>query len=431
MPKFDHDATPQEQPTDDRPFNPFRVPKTAKAQGIVADVLKQLQNYERHKGLRQRQRKPTDQRTFEATVAALVCDLMHRFITKPTGWVSVSLSNQDLGRASRYRAAAMNKTLPTIIKRLAKPEMAFIDMEIGYQGYFGPARRTVIKAGPRLLTRLHDHGIGLDDLTQSTGQEVIILKQARGDYWDEGGLVEYDDTDQTQQYRDEVQTINAWLAPADIQFDPMDDGLVVDDTDRLLRRYFSRGSFESGGRLFGGFWQPMPKWQRHKGLLIDGEEVTTLDYGQMAPRILYGMAAVPAPTADAYLLPGLEGYRQGVKKVMNALLFADKPLTRFPADTKELFPPEMSFAQVVEALRQAHAPISPLFGSGVGHQVQFVESEILVDVLLALKAEGVIGLPVHDAVIVARSSIPKVTMIMLEVFKAHTGVEGMVSEDGG
>lgn len=430
MTQLPEDTVPQEQLTDDRPFNPFRAPKTAKAHAIVADLLGQLQSYERRKGLRQRQRKPADQQTFEDTVAAVVCDLMHRFITKPTGWVSVSLSNQDLGRASRYRAAAMNKTLPDILKRLAEPEMAFVEMEIGHQGFFGPARRTVIKAGSRLLTRLHDYGITLDDLTQSTGQELIILKQAKADYWDEGGLVEYDDTDMTRQYRDEVQTINAWLGQADIQFDPMD-GLVVDDTDRLLRRYFSRESFERGGRLFGGFWQPLSKWQRHKGLLIDGQEVTTLDFGQMAPRILYGMAGVPVPTTDAYLLPGLEAHRKGVKKVMNALLFVDKPLTRYPADTKTLFPPRISFPQVVEALRQAHAPITRLFGSGIGHQVQFVESEILVDVLLALKAEGITGLPVHDAVIVARSSIPKVTMIMLEVFKAHTGVEGMVSEEGG
>lgn len=427
MTQHDEDDIPQEQPTDDRPFNPFRAPKSAKAQGVVADVLTQLQNYERRKGLRQRQRKPADQQTFEATVAALVCDLLHRFITKPTGWVSVSLSNQDLGRASRYRSAAMNKTLPTIIKRLAEPEMAFIEMEIGHLGYFGPARRTVIKAGSRLLARLQDHGVTLDDLTQSTGREIIILKQAKGNYWDEGGLVEYADTDQTRQYRDEVQTINAWLAQADIQFDG---DPAVDDTDRLLRRYFSRGSFQSGGRLFGGFWQYLSKWQRHKGLLIDGEEVTTLDFGQMAPRILYGITRVPAPTADAYLLPGLEGHREGVKKVMNALLFADKPLTRFPADTKKLFPNRLSFAQVVEALQQFHAPIKHLFFTGIGHQVQFVESEILVDVLLALKAEGIIGLPVHDAVIVARSSIPQVSKIMLDTFKSHTGVDGMVSVEG-
>lgn len=428
MAQHNEDDIPQRQLTDDRPFNPFRAPKTVKAQTIVADVLGQLQCFERVKGLRQRQRKPTDQQTLETTVAAVVCDLIHRFITKPDGWVSVSLSNQDLGRASRYRATVMNKTLPAVIKRLAEPEMAFVEMEIGHQGYFGPARRTVMKAGSRLLTRLHDHGIGLDDLTQSTGQEVIILKDSKADYWDEGGLVEYDDTDQTRHYRDEVQAINAWLTQADIQFDG---DPIVDDTDRLLRRYFSRGSFDCGGRLFGGFWQPLPKWQRHKGLLIDGEEVATLDYGQMAPRILYGLAGVPAPTTDSYLLPGLEAQRKGVKKVMNALLFADKPLTRFPADTRKLFPTRIAFAQVVEALQQLHAPINHLFFTGIGHQVQFVESEILVNVLLALKTEGIIGLPVHDAVIVARSSIPQVSKIMLEVFKDYTGVEGLVSEERG
>lgn len=33
------------------------------------------------------------------------------------------------------RNAAMNKTLPVIIKRLAEPEMAFVEMDIGHQGF--------------------------------------------------------------------------------------------------------------------------------------------------------------------------------------------------------------------------------------------------------------------------------------------------------
>jgi len=422
----------QEQPTHDRPFNSFRLPLSTKVRAVVDDVLAQLQAFERAKNLRQRKRRLADQATFEQTVAAVVCDLAHRAITRPDGWVSVPLSNQFLGRANRYRAPAMNKALPDILDRLSAPEMAFIEMEVGYQGVFGPSRRTVLHAGPRLLSRIAEHGIGLEDLGVSPDQEVIRLKREKADFWDEGGLVEYEDTDKTHQYRAEMKEINDWLAAADIQFDP--DATpsakeVVDDTERRLCRYFTRGSFESGGRLFGGFWQSMPKWQRRKGLLIDGEEVATLDFGQMAPRILYGMEGIQITTSDAYLLPGLERCRAGVKKLMNAMLFAEKPLSRFPKETRKLFPTRVSLAQVVERLEEVHAPIRHRFFTGIGHQTQFVESEILVDVLLELKRQGIVGLPVHDAVIVPRSNIHPVTTIMLEVFKQHTGMDGLISED--
>lgn len=432
--EVDDDAVPQDQPTKDRPFNPFRAPKTAKARAVVDDVLGQVQSYEQIRSLRQRRRRPSDQETFEITVAAVVCDLMHRAITHPDGWVSVSLSNQHLGRAGRYRAQAMSKALPDILERLSAPEMAFISMEMGHPGYFGPARRTVIHAGPRLMSRIKDHGIGLDDLTRPHGQEVIVLKREKASFWDEGGEQDYEDTPVTEHFRAEVKAINGWLVTADIQFDSSimaADSPLVDDTDRHLRRYFTKGSFESGGRLFGGFWQSLPKWHRRKGILIDGQEVTTLDYGQMTPRILYGMEGKTPPTTDAYSLPGLEAHRSGVKKVMNAVLFADKPMNRLPKLTRSMLPTGVSMTEVVEKLEQAHAPIRHLFFTGIGHRAQFTESEILVDVLQALKEQGIVGLPIHDAVVVPRPSIPQVTRTMTLMFKDHTGVDGMVMEEEG
>ncbi len=67
---------------------------------------------------------------------------------------------------------------------------------------------------------------------------------------------------------------------------------IVDSNDRRLRRIFNNGSFEEGRRLFGGFWQPLKKTERAEGLIIEDEAVASLDFGQMTPRILYGMAGV-------------------------------------------------------------------------------------------------------------------------------------------
>ena len=60
--------------------------------------------------------------------------------------------------------------------------------------------------------------------------------------------------------------------------------------------------------------------------------------------------------------------------------------------------------------------------SGIGMQLFRKESDILVDVLLTLKTQGITALPIHDAVVVRddKSDIAKATM--QKVFKDHTGI---------
>ena len=53
------------------------------------------------------------------------------------------------------------------------------------------------------------------------------------------------------------------------------------------------------------------------------------------------------------------------------------------------------------------------------------ESDILVDVLEALRSVGIVALPVHDAVIVMDEH--KKIMIVKKVFKDHTGITPQVT----
>ena len=48
------------------------------------------------------------------------------------------------------------------------------------------------------------------------------------------------------------------------------------------------------------------------------------------------------------------------------------------------------------------------------------ESDILVDVLEALRSEGIIALPIHDAVIVMDDHHLQATKIMKDTFRGHT-----------
>ena len=420
------------EPLRDRPFNPWRIPASAKTEAIVQEVLHQLQVYERVFKLRRRKRKKADQETFEAAVTAIVCDLMHYNLCGQGHGVFVTRSNVILGQQGRYRPPAYTKALPVIMDRLASPEMAFIELSIGHEGFFGPAKRTTMKPGKRLLTRIDTHALSLEDLGLSDEQEVILLKSSKEDFWDEGELIDYEDTPTTTEFRGQVIAINGWLEQANLDFDELyaGEGKVVDTTNRRLRRIFTQGRFDSGGRLFGGFWQTLNKDKRKEGLWIDDEQAMELDYGQAAPRILYGLCGVEPAFDDAYLIPGFEEYRPGIKKVMNSMLFTTKPLSRMPKGVRKQFADKHRVSEVVEAIQVSHTALKDSFFTGIGHDVQFIESQIIIDVVLRMREEGVTALPVHDAILVPSSKVDVARDVMLSCFLHHTGVQGMVAING-
>jgi hypothetical protein len=90
----------------------------------------------------------------------------------------------------------------------------------------------------------------------------------------------------------------------------------------------------------------------------------------------------------------------------------------------------MPVGMMVERIKAHHRPIAHLLFTGVGFKQMYQESEILIDALLALIDQGVVALPIHDALVVPSSNVSIARKVMLDVFKDQTGVEGMVSIEG-
>jgi len=342
---------------------------------------------------------------------------------------------------SRYRPDYFtSKTLPALLDQLAVTQI--ISQAKGQPGR-KPAlgayvNQTTIAAGTHLTDLITRQGVTLDDIGEDhQGQEVVLLKGL--DDEDNGTskleLVEYEDTEHTNTIRADVRQINEWLMTLDLSWFRYAgvDLSGLDIRDRHLRRHFTRSSFESGGRLFGGFWQGMKKESRKTAITIDGCFTTELDYSAMLPRLLYGNAGAMLPhelDADPYRIPGFERSRKGIKKLFNAMLFGEnlEQWRAYPKETAEYFHPEerRTVQAVMEAIRTAHYPVKEYFGTGIGHALQNLESEILVAVLMRMKNKNLPGLPVHDAVIVKREDRSEVRDIMLSVFRTKTGIEGRV-----
>ena len=82
----------------------------------------------------------------------------------------------------------------------------------------------------------------------------------------------------------------------------------------------------------------------------------------------------------------------------------------------------MKFKGAVELVRGKHESIAHLFGTGVGYQLMRIESDVLIAVVSHLFNKGITVLPLHDALLAARSDAEAVKAAMEYELAIRTGV---------
>jgi len=414
-----------------RAFNPFLCAKTDNLKALITEVQVQMSGYEAYYETRKRARRPADQVTYDRTVEAILCDLCAVEFEPNNDSMHLPLSNKVLRSKSRYKGTALGKTLPDILKVMSAPEMDFVVVEKGHSTFkivdddlnvaFAGGRQTILRAGPKLLSRIERFGITRDDLGPAPEDEVLVLRAPKRHSNSIAEYQEYEDDEATLALRQQMADINAWLDTADISCSHP----KVDPAYRRLRRIFNNSDFAQGGRLYGGFWQAMSSDERQEHILIEDDWCVELDYGQMSLAILYGLTGTKPPEGDLYDLSA-EGiptdYRKGIKTVIQALINSSKVPTKMPKGVRKLIPSRYSINDILEAVARKHPAIYPQMTSGIGMQLFRKESDILVDVLLTLKTQGIVALPIHDAVVVQDDNSDKAKAVMKKVFKEHTGI---------
>jgi hypothetical protein len=414
-----------------RAFNPFLCAKTDNLMALIAEVQVQMSGYEAYYETRKRARRPADQATYDRTVEAILCDLCVVEFEPNNDSIHLPLSNKVLRSKSRYKGTALGKTLPDILKVMSAPEMDFVVLKKGHSTFkivddelnvaFAGGQQSILKAGTKLLSRIERFGITRDDLGPASEEEVLVLRAPKLHSNTIAEYQEYEEDEATLALRQQMTDINAWLDTADITCSHPQ----MDPKHRRLRRIFNNSDFAQGGRLYGGFWQAMSSDERQEHILIEDDCCVELDYGQMSLAILYGIAGKPPPEGDLYDLSA-EGiptdYRKGIKTVIQALINSNKVPTKMPKGVRKLIPSRYSIKDILEAVARKHPAIYPQMTSGIGMQLFRKESDILVDVLLTLKTQGIVALPIHDAVVVRDDNSDKAKAVMKKVFKEHTGI---------
>ena len=400
-------------------FNPYRWPASPRALDVVGDVLFDLEKRENRK----RKRTAKDRQWLWQVGHVLVADLAYHYLSgSPGNGLVVPRGKRELGKKSRYHPPYFTRSFPKLLDTLQR--LGYLRQKIGaYSAKPRQSKRTTIQPQTRFVELVVKHQVTFEDLEVSDAEEVIILKRAKRSHWDKGEKIPYQDTLVTRRLRAEVLALNSWLERADIAFDANAHERPVDARARRLFRYFARGDFKSGGRLFKGFWQTLPKPARLIGIRIEGESIVELDYSQFNPMLAYARVRGSPPSGDAYSLPGLEQFRDGVKKVFNALLFDDKPRRSLPKGVGGFFPVGTKIGDVVDAIREKHPTLESVLSTGAGFHLMYLESEIMMRVLEQLRHQAIVGLPIFDGVLVKASKAEAAKIVMKEQFKNATGLE--------
>lgn len=334
----------------------------------------------------------------EAIVLAIIANLMVLHRDRPEG--SRLVISMERRTKTRYDRPSFRK-LPEVVRVLAASGHIVLHPST-FKRF-----RTTIEATPSLRHLLAAAGARLADIVRPPGEEVIHLT-ARPSVRRIAGkkqpkeLVDYADTPESIRLRDEMEGINRFLASHSVTLEGRD--LPAFRLFRLftLRQVNDPVHFNLHGRLYGGFWMSLKSTERQH-LRIDGEPIADLDFASMFPNLAYRHVGAEPPAGDLYAVPGLEGYREGAKAGLSALLSYQAEMKSLPTRLKALLPDGWTATRLKGAFAHHHPDLVPLFGRDFGLDLMFTESRILLAALTRLMADEVPALPMHDGIMVPRS----------------------------
>lgn len=346
----------------------------------------------------------------KACIATLAANLVMVTLS-PARYIGVAVPLRNL-KLSRYvRSKFSADVLRAAIAQLEEVEF------IAVQPAVFKEQRTVIAPTASFRDMVTGMRVSLADILHLEGRETIEL-WAGSPRRHNKVEIDYEDCADADRLRAEMAVINRVLNSADIRFDGMPVGPI-----HIVRNFHTeqpRGvaTFNRHGRLYGGFWEHLPKDRRHL-LTIAGEAVVDLDFVSMFIQLAYCRAGVQPPEGDLYAIPGLKDYRKAVKSVMVSLFFRESEAKRLPASDRETLPKGWSMERFKAAATAFHPSIAYLFDTDVGFQLMAMESEILVAILLELAAKGIAGLPMHDGIMVGagHKGIAMATMLKISEMK--------------
>ena len=378
----------------------------------------------------------------------VLLDLYVAWSVDPSLKTSISRDGNAYPGETRYNKLHITKKTIGVVDRLE--QVGLIRQAIGFfDRATGNGRQTRIWPTGKLVEMFEDAKFEPYDIDACAGREVIVLNEFSPKKPGNTVDVEYVDTPETNRMRKVVEGYNDLLRRTFIDipmleynFIELGDGgkgkrLFVSQRDKFTRRVFNRGSFDKGGRFYGGWWQRCPKEWRKK-LFIDDQPVHELDYSGLHIIMLYANERIDYWSevgVDPYVL---ENPPAEIEPFLTRNLCKDLLLMAINATTEkktfQAFRDESptgsvqkslsntELAKILNLLKEKHKFISHKFGSDAGISLMNQDARITELIVEWFTGNELPILAIHDGYIVPLGLKDELDQQMREAFAAVTGM---------
>lgn len=244
-------------------------------------------------------------------------------------------------------------------------------------------------------------------------------------------------------------TYNQFLQTASIHLPSQYNGGVDAWGLDYISRIFNNERLDRGGRFYNGFWMQIDSDARAH-ILINGNTTIELDYKAQHPHMLYALVADKHydefhTDKSPYLIHNQDGnpYDEAASKklLLTALNAKDETSTarairnelrldekshkkkgnwdelKKTQQLREFFKAETgNFEALLQDCFTKHEPIKEKLCSGVGLELQYLDSQITEYILRTLTAEGIVCLSVHDSFIVEEQHEERLREVMITAY---------------
>lgn len=395
---------------------------------------------------------PKPKQSFQNQLRVLILDLYVAWLEDPNLSIGVALSENAWDTGSRYNALHISKKIIPLVHGL--DEAGLIDLAKGsYGGKKAMGNRTTrIRAAERLRAMFRGANVTRDDVQQVESQECVILKAGEGDA---AKVVEYEDTPETNDMRQELLAYNALLVRTFIDIPTLEDPWVtrqdrwgrevsvqIDPHHQFVRRIFSRGDWGCNGRFYGPWWQQVNKELR-KQIFINDTPTVEVDFKGLHVMILSAEKGVVIE-GDPYelpagLVPGAPAalQRNLIKRLVLTALNARNNLAAF-SSFREGFPAghmakgmtNEELEALLGAFTAKHPHLSDRLCADQGIRLMNIDGKIAAVVQNYMTLKGIPVLSVHDSFIVDYTHVKLLRRAMQFASKLVVGRELPVDANG-
>lgn len=360
-------------------------------------------------------------------IKVVLLDLYVRWTVDPSLKTAFARNANMYVAGSRYNALHISKLTIKVVDILEAAGL--IHQTIGFFDRDKQSgKQTRIWPTVQLIAMFEEAKFGPSDIEDHPDREVIIQREPHPTRKNTQVDKKYNDTADTNRMREQLRAYNALISDTFIDIPTLDTPfielerstqsrpakLLVNQRDKLTRRIFSRGSFDKGGRFYGGWWQRCPKdWRA--AIFMNDQPVTEVDYSGLHMVMLYANKGIDYWTkigTDPYEVTvaayGPDPVPRSICKLLTLVAVNAKDATtacqafRYEAETRsdEKRMKDKMLLAILDGLKAKHAPIADMFANDAGIDLMNQDSRITELVLKWFTDEGVPVLPIHDSYIV-------------------------------